>query len=106
MSGFGRFRRISTAGMATSERAGPAPHSGAGTVHLLAEAERTHVRPHFLDVGQALRLGAALGNLGPPEGQLTVDRPDRILLFVILHHAVRGRVFAFLCHAYPPDGSG
>src|SRR5271166_2873692 len=68
-------------------------------LHLLPQAERTHIRPHFFDVSQALFLGAALACVVPAQGVFPVRRPDRILLFVIYYDFVHGMIFWFFRHS-------
>src|SRR5215210_1729164 len=65
-------------------------------LHLLAKREGAHVSPDFLDVVQALLLRAALADVVPAQGVLTVGRPDRVLLFVIHDHLVDRGVFFFV----------
>src|SRR5260370_42595661 len=62
--------------------------------HLLAQRQRPHVGPDFLDVGQALVLRAALADVVPAERVLAVRGPDRVLLFVVDDDLVDRVVFA------------
>src|SRR5215207_5592559 len=61
--------------------------------HALSQAERSHIRPDFLDVGEALGLRAGLAGVVPAERVLAVGGPDRILLLVVDHDLVDGVVF-------------
>jgi hypothetical protein len=61
--------------------------------HLFAEAEWSHVSPHFLDVFKAFRLGTAISCISPTERIISVGRPDGILLLVIYDHFVKCGVF-------------
>src|SRR5258708_34303326 len=48
--------------------------------HLLAQAQRPHVRPHLVDVLEAVRLRALLAHLPPTGGRLGVGEPNGVLL--------------------------
>src|SRR5580704_5773129 len=52
----------------------------------LSKTQRTHVGPHFTDVGEALLFRATLADLLPAERHFLGIRPDRVLLFVIQDH--------------------
>src|SRR4051794_23179812 len=65
-------------------------------LHFLAQAERTHVGPDFMDVGEALRLRTRFAGVVPAEWKLAAGRPDRVLLFMIHDHSVDGGVFPFI----------
>src|SRR5439155_25185494 len=66
-----------------------APRSGlCRAVHALAQAARPHVRPHLVDVGRALLLGALLPDLVPPGGYLVAGQPERVLVLVVAEHLV------------------
>src|SRR5882762_3677420 len=67
-------------------------------LHFLAQAQRPHVRPDFLDVGEALVFGALLAGILPAQGVFLVGRPDRILFLMIDHHFVNSRVLALPVH--------
>src|SRR5262249_41007080 len=92
-------------------REGGASGSGALTrlldalhlLHLLAEAEGPHVRPHLLDVRQALLLGAVLPRRLPAQRELPVRGPDGVLLLVVHHHLVLGRILALVAHPVLPS---
>ena len=61
-----------------------------GFVHLFPEAERAHVRPDLLDVGETLLLQALLARVLPASGQVPVSKPYRVLLLVIDNDFVDG----------------
>src|ERR1700722_4137872 len=61
-------------------------------VHMLAQAQRSHVGPHFLDVSETLVLRPAASRFAPARGYVSPVRPDRVLLFVIDDDAVDARV--------------
>lgn len=65
---------------------GRTAHSAGRLVHVLAQAQRAHVGPDFLDVGQAVLLQAALAGRPPALGNLLVFRPDGILLLMVDHY--------------------
>src|SRR5258708_16578550 len=71
--------------------------------HLLAQRQRPHVGPDFLDVGQALVLRAALADVVPAERVLAVRGPDRVLLFVVDDDLVDRVVFALFPIAHDPS---
>src|SRR5215217_743050 len=62
-------------------------------LQLLAQAEGAHVGPDLLDVGEALRLVAALPDVCPAERILTAHWPDGILFLVVDDHSVDSKVF-------------
>src|SRR5687767_569735 len=62
----------------------PSPLSS-GARELLPQAQRAHVRPDFLDIGQALLAGARLPGILPAERVLPARRPDGVL-FLVIHH--------------------
>src|SRR5262245_52959080 len=66
-----------------------------GALHFLAQAQRPHVRPHLLDVGEAFGLGARLARVAPARRVLAVRGPDRVLLLVVDHDLVHGLVVVF-----------
>src|ERR1700680_286430 len=70
--------------------------------HLLAQRQRSHVGPDFLDVGQALVLLAALADVVPAERILAMRGPYRVLLFVVDDHLVDRVVFAIFPVAHDP----
>src|SRR5438093_6778623 len=70
-------------------------------IHFFPEAQRPHVRPDFLDVGQALRLRAAFASIPPTQRILPVRRPDRVLLFMI-HNDLINRIIFSLFHTVSP----
>src|ERR1041384_1667705 len=59
-------------------------------VQRAAQAERPHIGPHLLDVGQALLLPAHLAPAAPAERDLAVLGPDRVLLLVVDDHLIAG----------------
>lgn len=67
-------------------------------LHLLPQAQRPHVCPHFLDVGQAFFLGAALTRIPPAESILAIGWPDRVLLLMIQDDFVDGLIFSLFRH--------
>src|SRR5438105_15696104 len=77
---------------------------GRAFLHLLPQAQGAHVRPNFLDVGEALGLRACLPRVPPAERVLAVSRPDGVLLLVVHNNLVDGRVFSLvLTHVvFPP----
>src|SRR5437879_1099158 len=56
--------------------------------HFFAQAERAHIYPGLFDIGQALILGAFFANLAPTQWRLTINKPDRILLFMINYNLI------------------
>lgn len=70
-----------------------------------AQAERTHVGPHPLDVGEAVLLGAADTDRAPTGRNRLMVGPDRVL-FLVIHHDVKSRVRAVPVHAEAPSGQG
>src|SRR5215212_8361607 len=68
--------------------------------HLLAETERPHVGPDFLDVSQTFFLRAALAGVVPAKRILPVGGPDRVLLLMVDDHFVDGVVFSVVTHTY------
>src|SRR5256885_1244524 len=67
-------------------------------LHLLAQAQRAHVGPHLVDVGQALVLAALFAHLPPASRRLAVRKPDRVLLLVVDHDLVDTIVFFVFGH--------
>src|SRR5258708_9620504 len=67
-------------------------------LHLVAQTQRTHIRPDFLDVSEALIFGALLAGILPAQGVFLVGLPDRILFLMIDHHFVNSRVLALAVH--------
>src|SRR6266498_2664562 len=68
---------------------------GSSASQAPANAERTHVRPHPLDVVEAGVLGAP-GSLGPTATrQRPVAEPDGVLLLVVQYDEVLASVHAF-----------
>src|SRR5262245_11222949 len=61
--------------------------------HFLSEAERSHIRPYFLDESQTLGLRADHTDVLPAQRNLFVIRPDRVLLLVIYNNSVNSSVF-------------
>jgi hypothetical protein len=61
-----------------------------------AQAERPHVGPDFLNVGQALLFGTAFAGIVPSQRIFPLRRPDGILFFVVYHSLVDGFVFSFI----------
>lgn len=57
-------------------------------LHLFPQAEGSHVRPHFADVGQAFLFCAPLARFAPPQRVVSAVGPDGILLFVVDHDFV------------------
>src|SRR5690606_12110731 len=70
----------------TADTAGSAQSLGGGFGHFLAQAQRAHVGPDLVDVGQAVLLQAALAHGTPAIGDGLVVGPDRVLLFVVDHY--------------------
>lgn len=66
--------------------------------HRLAQAERTHIGPDLLDMFEALRFRARWAFRSPSIGDLSVDRPNGILLFVVDDNLIDGRVFFVSVH--------
>jgi hypothetical protein len=52
-------------------------------LHVIPERERPHVSPHFFDVSQAFRLGPALPTVVPANRVISLNRPNRVLPFMI-----------------------
>ena len=71
--------------LAPTERLGGSARDR-GPVHLLAQAQRAHIRPDFFDVGQAFFLHAALAHRPPAFRHGLVIGPDGILFFVVDHY--------------------
>src|SRR5947209_11371072 len=64
--------------------------------HLFAQAERSHIGPDFLDIGQAFALGSLFASFSPAQGRLPVSKPDRILFLVVDDHLIGPLVFFFI----------
>jgi hypothetical protein len=60
---------------------------------LATEAEWAHVGPGLVDVVKTFLLGTARALVTPPGRQILINGPDRILLFVVDHHAVKLAIF-------------
>ena len=75
----------------------PRTGSPLGGFHPLSQAERPHVGPHLLDVGEALPLRPALPSVAPTQRVLPMSRPNGILFFVVHHDFVSGRAFFLVC---------
>jgi len=73
----------------TEAREGSVAAVAGSRIHLLAEAERAHIRPDFLDVCEALRLLFG-GDFGPHRRERDGDAPA-----LIQHAAVLGRGESF-----------
>src|SRR5262245_7822105 len=52
-------------------------------LHFPPQTQRTHVRPDLFDVLEAFGLRAGLPRVPPAGRDLAVDRPDRVLLFIV-----------------------
>src|SRR5262249_20907564 len=63
-----------------------------GPIHLLPEAERTHVRPDLFDVRQAFVLGPLPARVLPARRILPVREPDRVLHLVVHDDLVLRRI--------------
>src|SRR5262245_23151380 len=61
-----------------------------------AQRQRSDVLPHFIDICQALLLVPAPSDGTPAERWFMVGGPDGVLLLVIDHDVVRGRVFSVI----------
>ena len=70
-----------------------------GSDIFFAEAEGAQIRPDFVDVGEALGFAAAFAGLAPAGGELTIYRPERVLLFVVHDHPVDDVVFGVHAHS-------
>jgi hypothetical protein len=64
--------------------------------HLLAQTEWPHVGPYVLDVSQAFLLSPGLAGILPAEGVLSLDWPDRVLLFVVDDYPVDPGIFLLI----------
>src|SRR3989440_12360874 len=64
--------------------------------HLFAEAERSHIGPDFLDIGQAFALGSLFAYFSPAQRRLAVSKPDRVLFLVVDDHLIDPLVFFFI----------
>src|SRR5262245_13936990 len=73
-------------GMQNRRSATMSAPSGRHAIHLLTQAERTHVGPDLLDELEAFLLQPALAGGAPASGDRLVLRPDGVLLFVVHHH--------------------
>src|SRR5262245_41255447 len=67
--------------------------------HFLSQAKRSHVGPDFFNIGQTFRLVTGFSNFSPAQRILTIDWPDRILLFMIHDNLINSVVF-FLVHMF------
>jgi hypothetical protein len=63
--------------------------------HFLAKAERSHVGPHFFDVGEAFFLGATLPRVPPAQSVCAIGGPDRVLFLMVDNCFVKRQVFLF-----------
>jgi hypothetical protein len=70
-------------------------------LHFLAQTQRTHIRPYFFDVLQALCFASALAGVIPARSVVAMGWPDGILLFVVHNHSVNGVVGLLCCHNEP-----
>src|SRR5437588_2675984 len=64
--------------------------------HLFAQAQRAHIGPDFLDIGQAVALEPLLAYFSPAQRKLAVSKPDRVLVLVIDNHRIDPLVFFFI----------
>ena len=71
-------------------------HAGGPVLHVLAQAERPHISPDFLDVVETLGFQAAFAGIEPAQRVFSLLGPDRILLFVIDDDFVDRSVFFFV----------
>lgn len=71
-------------------------------LHLLAQAQRAHVRPDFVDISKAFGLGASLANCAPAAWDFLVFGPDRILLLMIDNNGVDCGFVFFPSHGLFP----
>jgi hypothetical protein len=69
-------------------------------IHGLSQTQGSHVCPDFLDIRQALLFGAGLSGVAPAEGKRTIREPNRVLLLVVHHDAVKPVVSVFVIHMY------
>src|SRR5262245_52595916 len=67
-------------------------------IHLLPQTQRSHIRPHLVDVREALVLEAALPSVSPTSGIGPVRGPERVLFFLIDDHLVPDRFLLFSFH--------
>ena len=65
-------------------------------LHLLAQAQRSHVEPDFLDVCQTFLLHPAFSGIIPAKRVLPVCGPDGVLFIVVKDHFINGVVFSFV----------
>src|SRR5215213_2789472 len=63
--------------------------------HSLAQAQRSHVSPNFLDVFETRGFTATLAGITPPKRVITISGPDRVLIFVVDDGFIDSRVFCF-----------
>ena len=61
-------------------------------LHLLPQAQRAHIRPHFFDIAQAFCFAALLASIVPAKGVFPVGGPDAVLFFVVYDYFVDGAV--------------
>src|SRR5712671_1815621 len=64
--------------------------------HLFAQAERSHIGPDFLDVGQTFALGSLFAYFPPAQWRGPVSKPDRILFLVVDDHLINSLVLFFI----------
>ena len=67
-------------------------------LHPVPQAFGPHLRPNFFDVLEAFSLWALFAFRLPSRGNVSIDRPYRVLLFVIDHDLVNRRVFISVVH--------
>ena len=73
-------------------------------LHVLSNAERAHVGPYFLDVGEAFFPGTAFACIIPAAWIFSLNGPEGVLLFVVDDYLVDRVVFAFVpTHLFLPD---
>lgn len=70
-------------------------------LHLLSQAKRSHISPHFIYIGQTVRFQSRLTYIVPAQRYFPVSRPDRVLLFVVNHYFVNCRIFTFVLSHLP-----
>src|SRR5271168_1994050 len=64
------------------------PSDACGVVHLLLQAEWSHIGPHFFNVSETFRLGSTHRCVAPATWIRALSRPDGVLLLVIHHHFI------------------
>src|SRR5215813_5288355 len=67
--------------------------------HFLAQAQRAHVCPHFLDIRQAFFFCPGLARIPPTQSIFTMGGPDGILLLMVHNDFVNGLIFAIFGHS-------